>query len=122
MPAPVGPYSPFVRAGDLVVTSGQLGLAPGPDGAVALVDGGAAAELAQALRNAASVLAEAGARPDQVIKATLLLADIADFAACNEVWVSFFGDHRPARTAFAVAALPLGARVEVELWASSPQG
>jgi len=120
MPAPVGPYSPVVRAGDLVVTSGQLGLAPGPDGVVALVEGGAAPQLAQALRNGEAVLADAGARKDQVIKATLLLADISEFAACNDVWIEFFGDHRPARTAFAVAALPLGAAVEVELWASSP--
>ncbi len=120
MPEPVGPYSPFARAGDLVVTSGQLGLANGPDGsAPALVNGGTAAQLAQALRNGADVLASAGARVDQVIKATVFLVDMADFAACNEVWIAFFGDHRPARTAIGVAALPLGARVEVELWASA---
>lgn len=119
MPKPVGPYSPFMRAGDLVVTSGQLGLVSGPDGAPALVDDTAAGQLAQALRNAEAVLADAGARLDQVIKATLFLVDIGDFGACNEVWTQHFGDHRPARTAIAVAALPLGARVEVELWASS---
>ena len=119
MPAPVGPYSPFVRAGDLVVTSGQLGLAPGADGTPALADT-TTDQLRQALRNGESVLASAGARVDQVIKATLFLVDMGDFAACNEVWVSFFGDHRPARTAIAVAALPLGARVEVELWAHAP--
>jgi 2-iminobutanoate/2-iminopropanoate deaminase len=120
--APVGPYSPFVRAGDLVVTSGQLGLAATSDGTPALVDGAAPVQLAQALRNGADVLATAGARVDQVIKATLFLVDMADFAACNEIWVEFFGAHRPARTAIAVAALPLGARVEVELWAHSPKG
>jgi 2-iminobutanoate/2-iminopropanoate deaminase len=120
MPAPVGPYSPFVRAGDLVVTSGQLGLASGDDGVPALVDGGTTAQLSQALRNGADVLAAAGATREQVIKATLFLVDMGDFAACNEVWIEFFGEHRPARTAIAVAALPLGARVEVELWASSP--
>ena len=65
------------------------------------------------------MLASADVRLDQVIKATMFLVDMADFAACNEVWVSFFGDHRPARTAVAVAGLPLGARVEVELWAST---
>jgi 2-iminobutanoate/2-iminopropanoate deaminase len=64
-------------------------------------------------------LESAGVRKDQVIKATLFLVDMGDFAACNEVWVSFFGDHRPARTAIGVAALPLAARVEVELWAST---
>lgn len=118
MPAPVGPYSPFMRSGDLVVTSGQLGLVPGADGAPQLVDDTTAGQLTQALRNGSAVLADAGARPDQVIKATLFLVDIGDFAACNEVWVRHFGDHRPARTAIGVAALPLGARVEVELWAS----
>jgi 2-iminobutanoate/2-iminopropanoate deaminase len=121
LPAPVGPYSPFVRAGDLVVTSGQLGLAPDADGAPALVDG-TAAQLTQALANATALLDQAGARLDQVVKATLFLVDMADFAACNEVWVAHFGDHRPARTAIGVAALPLGARVEVELWAHAPAG
>jgi len=119
MPAPVGPYSPFVRAGDLVVTSGQLGIVEGPDGSPVLCDPGAPAQLGQAMQNAITVLSSAGVSLDQVIKATLFLVDMADFAACNEVWVSFFGEHRPARTAVAVAALPLGARVEVELWAST---
>lgn len=122
MPAPVGPYSPYVRAGDLVVTSGQLGLVPGEGGTPTLVDETTAGQLAQALRNGAAVLAEAGARTDQVVKATLFLVDMADFAACNEVWLAHFGDHRPARTAIGVAALPLGARVEVELWAHAPAG
>ena len=119
MPAAVGPYSPIVRAGDLVVTSGQLGLVPGPDGAPALVDASTTGQLAQALENAAALLGSEGVRIDQVIKATLFLVDMGDFAACNEVWVGFFGEHRPARTAIAVAALPLAARVEVELWAST---
>jgi len=119
MPAPVGPYSPFARSGDLVVTSGQLGLIEGADGRSALIGSSTTEQLVQALHNGESVLASAGLAKDQVIKATLFLVDMGDFAACNEVWVSFFGDHRPARTAIAVAALPLGARVEVELWASS---
>ncbi len=119
MPAPVGPYSPYVVAGDLVVTSGQLGLAPGDGGAPTLVDDTATGQLAQALRNGAALLEEAGLSLRSVIKATLFLTDMADFAACNEVWVEQFGEHRPARTAIAVAALPLGARVEVELWASA---
>lgn len=119
MPAPVGPYSPFMRAGDLVVTSGQLGLVPGDGGAPRLVDATTTGQLAQALRNGDAVLESAGVRSDQVIKATLFLVDMGDFAACNEVWISHFGEHRPARTAIAVAALPLGARVEVELWAST---
>jgi 2-iminobutanoate/2-iminopropanoate deaminase len=119
MPAAVGPYSPIVRAGDLVVTSGQLGLVPGDGGAPVLVDPSTTAQLTQALENAAALFESKGVRIDQVIKATLFLVDMGDFAACNEVWVGFFGEHRPARTAIAVAALPLAARVEVELWAST---
>ena len=119
MPAPVGPYSPFARAGDLVVTSGQLGLAEGDNGRPALVGPATADQLAQALRNGEAVLASAGLDKGDVVKATLFLVDMADFAACNEVWIEFFGDHRPARTAIGVAALPLNARIEVELWACS---
>lgn len=119
MPSAVGPYSPIVRAGDLVVTSGQLGLVAGPDGAPRLIDDSTTGQLTQALKNAAALLDAEGVRIDQVIKATLFLVDMGDFAACNEVWVSFFGGHRPARTAIAVAALPLAARAEVELWAST---
>lgn len=119
MPAPVGPYSPFARAGDLVVTSGQLGLVPGDDGTPTLVSASTTEQLARALENGEAVLATAGLTKRDVVKATLFLVDMGEFAACNEVWTSFFGDHRPARTAIAVAALPLGARAEVELWACS---
>lgn len=120
MSRPVGPYSPARRAGDWVVTSGQVGLAPGPDGAPRLVEGGTAAELRQALANLAAVLAGEGAGLGDVVKTTLFLADMADYALANEVWVEVFGDPRPARSAVAVAALPLGARVEVEAWAWVP--
>jgi|SRR6516165_9241677 len=119
MPAPVGPYSPFVRAGDLVVTSGQIALDPDAD-TPTLVGRNAADQLDQALRNGAAVLADAGARVDQVVKATLYLVDMGEFAACNDTWTRFFGGHRPARTTIAVAALPLGARVEVEFLAHAP--
>ena len=119
MPAPVGPYSPFARAGDLVVTSGPARPRQGPDGTPALVDGGdrrAARPGARERRGGARLR---GLRERDVVKATLFLVDMGEFAACNEVWIEFFGDHRPARTAIGVAALPLGARVEVELWACS---
>jgi 2-iminobutanoate/2-iminopropanoate deaminase len=82
-----------------------------------LVRGGTAAELSQALANVASVLAEAGAQMSDVVTATLYLVDMGDYVVANEVWTAAFGDHRPARTAVAVAALPLGARVEVAAWA-----
>ena len=116
-PPRVGPYSPFRAAGDWVVTSGQLGVVPGPDGALVLVDGGTAAQLRQALANVSSVLESAGSGLPEVVKATLFLTDMADFAAANAVWVEAFGDHRPARTAIGVVSLPLGAAVEVEAWA-----
>ena len=100
--------------------SGQLGLVPGAATAT-MVDGGAAQQLRQGLVNATAVLAEAGATLDQVVKGTLFLADMADFAACNEVWMEFFATPRPTRSAVQVAALPLGARTEVELWAYAPE-
>ena len=117
----LGPYSPWRRAGDLVVISGQLGMVAGDSGPT-MVEGGAADQLRQALTNAKTVLADAGATLDQVIKGTLFLIDMADFSACNEVWIETFDAPRPTRSAFAVAALPFAARCEVELWAHSPQG
>jgi 2-iminobutanoate/2-iminopropanoate deaminase len=113
---PVGPYAPFVAAGGWVVTSGQIGIRQGPAGPE-LVDGGTRGQLAQALANVAGVLADAGATMADVVTATLYLVDMADYAAANEVWMEGFADHRPARTAVAVAALPLGARCEVAVWA-----
>ncbi|MGD1014396.1 MAG: RidA family protein [Acidimicrobiales bacterium] len=116
---PVGPYSPWRRAGDLVVISGQLGLLPDQESPT-MAGPGAADQLRQALVNARKVLAEAGATFDQVVKATLFLVDMDDFAACNEVWVEAFEAPRPTRSAVAVAQLPLGAVAEVELWAYAP--
>jgi len=115
-----GPYSPVRRAGDWVITSGQVGLAGDGNGAGALVPGGTVAELRQALQNLAEVLAIEGATLTDVVKTTLYLADMGDFAAVNEVWVEYFAEDRPTRSAVAVAALPIGARVEVEAWAYAP--
>jgi 2-iminobutanoate/2-iminopropanoate deaminase len=116
----VGPYSPAVRAGGWVVTSGQLGVAPGPDGVPALVEGGTPAQVRRALANLSAVLAAEGAGLADVVKATVFLVDMADFAVVNVAWTEAFGSHRPARSAVGVAALPLGARVEVEAWAYLP--
>ena len=116
MSRPVGPYSPSVSAGGWVVTSGQVGVLTGERGPE-LVAGGTAAELTQALANLATVLAAAGAQMSDVVTATLYLVDMGDYAVANGVWTAAFGDHRPARTAVAVAALPLGARAEVAAWA-----
>jgi 2-iminobutanoate/2-iminopropanoate deaminase len=116
----VGPYSPVRRVGDWVITSGQVGLATDGSGAPALVPGGTLAELRQALQNVAEVLAVEGAALGDVVKTTLYLVDMGEFAAVNEVWVEYFTDDRPTRSAVAVAALPVGARVEVEAWAYAP--
>ena len=112
---PVGPYTPVVRAGDWLVCSGQLGLREGR-----LVEGGIPAQVAQAVGNIEALLAGQGAGLDSVVKTTVFLADIGDYPAMNDAYVSAFGPHRPARSAFAVAALPLGAAVEIEAWAYSP--
>ena len=116
MAATFGPYTPWRRAGDFVILSGQLGVSS--DSTLAE---GAPAQLRQALINARTLLGEAGATFDQVVKATLFLVSMDDFAACNEVWVEAFDPPRPTRSAIAVAQLPLGARAEVELWAYSPE-
>jgi reactive intermediate/imine deaminase len=105
----VAHYSPAVRAGDLLFVSGQVGIADG-----ALVEGGVEAEARQALTNLRGVLEQNRARLDDVVKCVVFLADIADFATVNAVYAEVFGDHRPARSMVAAAALPLGARVEIE--------
>lgn len=112
MTKPVGPYSPAVRAGDWVVTSGQIGLRDG-----VVVDGGVRAQTVQALANLRALLEAEGASLEAVVKTTVFLTDMADFAAMNEEYATAFGDHRPARSTIGVAALPLGAVVEVEAWA-----
>ena len=109
MSKPVGPYTPIVRAGEYIFTSGQIGLDDG-----ALVEGGVEAELTQAMKNLAGLIEGEGASMDQVVKTTLFLTDMADYGKVNEVYVAAFGDHRPARSAVAVAALPIGALIEVE--------
>ena len=116
----VGPYSPARRIGDWVVTSGQVGLVTDESGRAALAEGGTVPELRQALQNLAEVLATEGATLTDVVKTTLFLVDMGEFAAVNEVWVEYFSGQRPTRSAVAVAALPVGARVEVEAWAYAP--
>ena len=108
----MGPYTPVVRAGGFLVASGQLGLAGG-----ALVEGGTGAELAQAVANLSGLLEGDGASLADVVKTTVFLRDIGDYAVMNEAYTAAFGDTRPARTAVAVAGLPLGAAVEIEAWA-----
>ena len=118
MSTPVGPYTPIVRAGSWLICSGQLGLAPGADGgAPALVDGGPGPQLARAVANAEALLSGEGASLADVVKTTVFTTDPADFPVVNEAYVAAFGDHRPARSMVAVSALPMGALVEIEVWA-----
>jgi 2-iminobutanoate/2-iminopropanoate deaminase len=116
----VGPYSPVRRVGDWVITSGQVGLVTGGDGTPSLAEGGTIGQLHQALHNLADVLGQEGATLADVVKTTLFLVDMGEFAAVNEVWLEHFTEPRPTRSAVAVAALPVGARVEVEAWAYAP--
>ena len=116
MSKPVGPYTPIVRAGEWLVVSGQVGLTES-----GLADG-LAAQVTQAVANLRGLLEGEGASLDDVVKTTVFLTRIGDYAAMNEAYVEAFGDHRPARSAVAVAGLPLGAVVEVEAWARSGEG
>lgn len=109
----VGPFSPWRRIGQMVATSGQIGLGEGGK----VVEGGFGPELQQALRNLGNVLADAGVARHQVIKVNVYLVDLADWSALNGPYADFFGSSLPARTAFATSALPLGAKVEIEAWA-----
>src|SRR5919198_3480726 len=110
-PAAVGPYSQGIAIDGLVFCSGQIGLDPASG---ELVEGGVEAEADRALRNLAAVLDAAGATMADVVKTTVFLADIADFAAVNAIYARHFPDPPPARSTFAVGALPKEARVEVE--------
>lgn len=116
MASAIGPYSPIVRAGQWLICSGQLGLADGK-----LVEGDLPAQVTQAIKNAASLLESEGSGLEDVVKTTVFLTDMADFAAMNDAYVAAFGDNQPARSAFAVAGLPLGALVEIEAWAYVPR-
>ncbi len=112
----VGPYVPGFRAGGFLFVSGQIPL--GADGEI--VSGGIDAQAKASLDNVARVLAAGGAGPEHVVKATIFLVDMADFAAVNSVYADFFGGHKPARACVAVSALPKGARVEIEAIAYIP--
>jgi 2-iminobutanoate/2-iminopropanoate deaminase len=117
-PAVAGPYSAAVRAGDWLVLAGQVPIDPATG---KLVDGDAAAHCRQVLANVAAVLADCGAAFTDVAKTTVFVTDLGDFGAVNEEYAAAFGDHKPARATVQVAALPLGAKVEIEAWAFRPE-
>jgi 2-iminobutanoate/2-iminopropanoate deaminase len=110
-PRAIGPYSQATRAGGLLFTAGQVGFDPSTG---ELVDGGIAEQTEQVLLNIRAILQAGGLDMANVIKTTVFLVDMAEFAAMNTVYARAFGDHRPARSTVAVAALPRGARVEIE--------
>ena len=110
-PAALGPYSQAIRKGDTLYLSGQLGLVPTTG---ELISSDVAEQTTQALANMKAVLAQAGASVDDVCKVTVFLTDMADFQTVNDVYARTFTANPPARSCVAVAALPKGARVEVE--------
>ncbi len=111
-PAAIGPYSQAVTAGGFLFTSGQIPLDPSTG---RMTSGDAAAQTRRVMTNLAAVLDAAGASWADVVKATIYLADLADFAAVNDVYASFVGEPAPARATVQAAALPKGARVEIDL-------
>ncbi|MFQ5401166.1 MAG: RidA family protein [Anaerolineae bacterium] len=110
-PAAVGPYSQAIRVGKLVYTAGQIALDPVTG---IMVEGDIAAQTRQVLQNLQAVLEAAGTSLGNVVKTTVFLLDMAEFAAMNVVYGEFFTGKPPARSTVQVAALPLGARVEIE--------
>ena len=111
-PAAIRPYSQAIEANGFIYASGQLPINPATG---AFPEGGIKEQTRQSLLNAQAILKEAGSDLNKVVKTTVLLADIADFAAMNEVYASFFEAPYPARSAFAVRDLPKGALVEIEM-------
>jgi len=108
----VGAYSQAVQSGDFLFCSGQVGLDPETG---ALVPGGVAAETMQAMKNLRAVIEAAGGSLEDVVKTTVLLADIEDYQDVNEIYSGYFdADSAPARAAFQAGALPIGASVEIE--------
>lgn len=114
-PKAIGPYSQAIRFGELVFCSGQLGLDP----ASGELAEGLAAQVRQALRNLDAVLSAAGSGPGAVLKTTVFLASMDDFAEVNEIYSSYFGESVPARSAVAVKTLPKNALFEIEAIAAA---
>jgi 2-iminobutanoate/2-iminopropanoate deaminase len=110
-PKPIGPYVQAIAGDGMLFCSGQIGL---DHTTGKLVDGDIAAQTRRALLNLAAVLSAGGASLRDVVKTTVFLVDMADFATMNEVYAEVFGESPPARSTVAVAALPAGARVEIE--------
>jgi len=117
-PAAIGPYSQAIRAGDTLYLSGQIGLDPASG---QMVDG-LEAQAHRVFRNMQAVASAAGASLDDVVKLSILLADLGDFAKVNEIMATYFKAPYPARSTYQVAGLPRGGRIEVEAIAVLPSG
>ena len=115
-PAAIGPYSQAIRVGNLVFTSGQIPIDPVTG---SFVEGGIKEQTRQSLSNVRAILEEAGLSMANVIKTTVFLADMADFAEMNAVYAEFFAEPFPARSAVAVKTLPKGALIEIEVIAEN---
>jgi 2-iminobutanoate/2-iminopropanoate deaminase len=111
-PEPIGPYTQAIRAGDFIFISGQIGIDP-TVGKITAKD--AVGQTTQALKNIRAILTAAGLSPEDVVKTTLFLADMNDFAAVNEAYGEMFHDDPPARSTVQVARLPMDAKVEIEV-------
>lgn len=111
IPPAIGPYSQAIRAGGFIFCSGIVALSPDTG---SLIEGGIEAEVRQALDNLSALLEDVGSSLEAVVKTTVFLADIADFPLFNDIYAGYFPSDPPARSTVQVAALPLGARIEVE--------
>ena len=111
-PKAIGPYAQAIKANGFVYTAGQIPIDPKTG---SFVEGGIKEQTRQALENLKAVLEAAGSSLDQVIKATVFLKNIADFAAMNDVYAEYLGNSKPARSTVAVAELPRGALIEIDL-------
>ena len=111
-PKPIGPYSQGLVVENLLFTSGQIGIDPKTG---SLVSGGIEAETKRVFENIDAVLVAGGVARSRVIRVTVYLTDLADFQAVNAVYAQYFGSHKPVRTTVGVAALPKGARIEIDL-------
>ena len=116
-PAALGPYSQAIKAGNMVYTAGQTPLVPDTG---KLVEGDISAQTHQVMSNLRAVLAAAGTSLENVVKTTIFVTDLADFATINQVYGSYFSGNPPARSTVQVAALPVGARIEIEMVAIVP--
>ena len=117
-PAAIGPYSQAIRVGNLVYTSGQIPIDPATG---AFVEGGIKEQTRQSLTNVKAILEEAGLAMSDVVKTTVFMADMNDFAEMNGVYAEFFAEPYPARSAVAVKTLPKGALVEIEVVAEAAE-